>query len=155
MQLLFRGAYFLPVLAFSIYKKMKNIDVDKLTEKAVLNLAKICYKTIRAYDKAITAYGPIHAWTVATKTDIEAYMKMVSYAMIKTDCTPRDLHAIWHNHMVVEGWNYGMVINEIEKTHPDLTTFTFLPEASRAKYAILTGLITSVAQEEVKNDWYT
>ncbi len=126
---------------------MNKIDLDRVTEKAILSLSKICYRTIHSYDKAVVAYGPIHDWESATKTDIEAYTKMVTFAILNTNADGRALHSIWQDYMTGNGWVHGNVINEIEKTHPDIMTFTFLPESSRAKYAIVAGLITSMARE--------
>ena len=126
---------------------MMNIELDKIPGKAIFNLIKITYRTIKSYDKLMTAYGPIHDWEGATQTDIEAYTAMIEFAILNTNADGRALHSIWQDYMTGNGWVHGSVINEIEKTHPDIMTFTFIPEASRAKYAIIAGLITSIAKE--------
>lgn len=57
--------------------------------------------------------------------------------------TPEDSHVSWTAHKVADGWKWGVVKDEVAKTHPCLVLYTDLPQFQQVKDTVYSCLVKS------------
>ncbi len=60
--------------------------------------------------------------------------------------TPEDSHRSWMNQKLIDGWKFGPVKDEVQKTHPCMVPYAELPATQRAKDYIFKAVVDSVGR---------
>lgn len=68
-------------------------------------------------------------------------MLSVRHVARNPNLTPRVAHDTWRQSMLTNGWVYGDVYDEDEKTDPNLVEYDELPEADRTEDELLVGVV--------------
>ena len=61
--------------------------------------------------------------------------------------SPKELHESWCDFKIRNGWVFGEVKDEIEKTHPCLVPYSELPPEQRVKDAVFAAIVRAMAGE--------
>lgn len=117
------------------------------------HLSHICYEAVRALRKAV-GQGDSPSWEEA---DPEA--KSVTRDVIERLVAPHenrnsqpapyyisaeDVHNQWVYTKLKDGWKYGAVFSEENRSHPLLVPYSDLSEAEKSKDKIIKGIVDSV-----------
>jgi RyR domain len=99
---------------------------------SVEKIASVCHELIRAYCWAIEDYSK-KSWVDAPDWQKDSTRAGVKFIKEYPNVNHQDLHASWLDHKVKNGWVYGEVVNEEDKTHPCIMPYGDLPEEQRLK----------------------
>lgn len=92
--------------------------------------AKIAYEAARTWCEHHN-HPALVPWEQAEEAARESVRKGVVGVLAGN--TPRDSHANWTQTRLADGWVYGEVKDEKQKTHPNLVPYDDLPSDQRAK----------------------
>lgn len=62
------------------------------------------------------------------------------------DVTPEELHDLWCDFKIKEGWTYGPEKDSLKLTHPCLVPYNQLPEHERLKDKIFRAAVLALGQ---------
>jgi len=92
--------------------------------------SKVERQTIFAYEaarlQAAANFAPIvpEPWSERDDAFKEQMIEFMGrYTAMDHDMTPEELHDSWWQAYIDLGWTYGLVRDQIEKTHPDMVPF--------------------------------
>jgi hypothetical protein len=66
----------------------------------------------------------------------------------RSDITPAQSHSLWMAHKQAEGWAYGEIKDENEKTHPCMVPYADLPEKERLKDKLFGAVVKAMLSLE-------
>jgi DNA-binding transcriptional MerR regulator len=90
---------------------------------------------------------PSPPWDEAPEYQVRENVASVVAALADPERTPEQSHQGWYDRLVADGWRYGTVKDEAEKTHPDLLPFDQLPEQERQKDRLFMAIVRALAPE--------
>lgn len=70
----------------------------------------------------------------------------VAALAINPHLTPRQMHQLWMNRKLAEGWQYGAVRDDATKVHPDLVPFEELPEGQQLKNHVFSATVKNLLE---------
>lgn len=68
----------------------------------------------------------------------------VASVIANPDVTPEELHNLWCDFKIKEGWAYGPEKDNLKLTHPCLVPYDQLPEHERLKDTIFRNVVLSL-----------
>lgn len=68
----------------------------------------------------------------------------VKSVLANPEVTPEELHDLWCDFKIKEGWTYGVEKDATKLTHPCLVPYDMLPEHDRLKDAIFRAIILTL-----------
>lgn len=129
-----------------VYKELKEAFIhNEEFKKSVKNLAEEIYGVINSYKKAINEQMP--DWGRASKEVHASYYYAVLYDLAYNP-NPESQHNQWMKYKIADGWSYGKEKNEKLKTHPDLVSYTKLPEKEKFKDTLFTLAFLFYSEED-------
>ena len=81
------------------------------------------------------------AWDKLTEDERHAAFISVQNIIDNPDMTPAESHAKWMEVRLAEGWRYGEVKDPVKKTHPDLVSYSELPDAEKLKDHLFIAIV--------------
>lgn len=109
----------------------------------VSEVARCCHEAVRAL---AACYGDfsIPSWDAAPAWQVESACHGVAQLIHNPSLTPKELHELWMQHKLDEGWRYGSTKDPTQKTHPCLVPYDQLPAVQRAKDHVFRAVALSV-----------
>jgi hypothetical protein len=105
-------------------------------------IARTAYEVKRIYGGSIGEF-PRPSWEYVTKEVKKTEIDRVKFRLDNPDLTSRDIHGIWLNERIIEGWVYGKEIDQEAKAHPYLVSYEKLPVETRTKEALTMAVVKS------------
>jgi hypothetical protein len=128
------------------YEPETRIEMSE-QQVQVINLnvvaAKAAHEANRVYCEYIGDDSQV-AWDDAPKWQRESAIMGVEVIKENPDITPAQQHSMWMAHKTNEGWVYGEVKDEDEKTHPCMVPYNELPLEQKFKDALFQAIVRSV-----------
>lgn len=123
-------------------------EADKVF--SIIEIAAICHEVNRLYSKYIGEIVP--SWIDSSAAHKESMISGVKYKLrVAPDATPKDQHTEWMKIKAADGWKYGKVKSESEKTHPCLVPYECLSVNQRRKDYLFQSLIKVLSQTEFED----
>lgn len=76
-----------------------------------------------------------------TKIEIELGVRDINSGKVKQ---PADLHRIWRDEAVKQGWTHGLVKDEEMRKHPAICAFDELPTMEQAKFNLFYAMAATL-----------
>lgn len=95
------------------------------------HVAKICHEVNRVIQRYTGDPAPSPAWEDAPEWQRRSAREGVEQAL--SGATPEELHQSWVDFKVADGWTYGLIKDEVKRTHPCIVPYEELPESQRLK----------------------
>lgn len=95
-------------------------------------IAKVCHEVNRAYCQSLGDFSQL-PWDDCPQWQKDSAMLGVELHSTRPDAGPHASHDSWMKQKVNSGWVYGLVKDELERTHPCIVPFAELPVAQQAK----------------------
>jgi hypothetical protein len=111
-----------------------------------LQIAKVCHEVNRAYCLSIGDDSQ-PTWENAPEWQKISALEGVNYYMDNADTTPEDSHKSWLAVKEKDGWVYGEVKDEKEKTHPCMVPYSELPKEQQTKDYLFKAVVDSFLAE--------
>ena len=113
-------------------KIMNVFSIDKI--------AKLCHEANKCVCESMGDYSQKH-WE-ETHEDIKRSARAgVESVQRNPDVTAEELHELWMDFKIREGWRYGPNKNLEKKTHPLLKPYNEIPELDRLKDKIFLTIV--------------
>lgn len=112
------------------YEPLPNLEAE---EPALVEWAAgVTYEVIRGYALSLgdDARPP---WDEAPADDRARYVFGVRMLLEGVVASPGELHRLWVDSMLADGWAYGPELNREEKVHPGLVPWDRVPPQEQAK----------------------
>ncbi len=109
-----------------------------------LTIARICHEANKAYCESLGDESQ-PSWNDAPLWQRESAVKGVEYHLANPEATPADSHNSWLQVKLSEGWVYGPVKNEREKTHPCILPYEMLPAEQQKKDYLFSAIVRALA----------
>lgn len=97
----------------------------------IYNIARVCHEANRAYCLSLGDDSQPH-WEMAPTWQRESAMRGVENIMSGKH-SPRESHESWLKQKQEEGWQYGLVKDQLARTHPCMVEYDQLPEDQKMK----------------------
>lgn len=110
------------------------------TERSAL-IARVCHEANLAYCHSLGDTSQL-PWDLAEQWQRDSALVGVMAAL--EGATPEQLHQLWCETKVADGWQYGPVKNAGAKTHPCLIPYDGLPEAQRLKDRLFRDIVMAM-----------
>lgn len=112
---------------------------------SIENIAKLCYETNRQYCQLLGDYSQ-SSWCETSEELRNSAIAGVKHILSGNVTSPEESHNSWITQRYSDGWRYGTIKSEKEKTHPCLVDYENLPEEHRIKDYIFFGLVNSLRE---------
>lgn len=110
----------------------------------VIEIARICHEANRAYCASIGDNSQ-KPWTEAPEWQRESAVKGVEFRLDNPDAPASAQHDSWMEQKLVDGWQFGSVKDEGEKTHPCIVPYEELPAEQKFKDALFVAIVKAAA----------
>jgi hypothetical protein len=105
--------------------------------------ARAAYEANRVYCAAIG--DPVaQPWIQLTDKQQTGYLRAVEFVINNWNASPADQHDKWMEARRAEGWKYGPVKNDLDKTHPNFVPYDQLPTQQKAKDDLFRAIVKGV-----------
>jgi hypothetical protein len=113
----------------------------------VLQVARICHETNRAYCESIgdTSQKP---WDEAEPWQRKSAACGVQFKLENPRASPSDQHDAWSTAKLNDGWIFGAVKDPVAKTHPCLVAYSDLPLEQRIKDYLFGAIVSAFVSAE-------
>jgi excisionase family DNA binding protein len=88
---------------------------------------------------------PSPLWDDAPQRQIDGAVASVLLALDEPGRTPEENHQGWMDRLAADGWAYGPVKSEQDRTHPLLLSWEQLPEEARRKDRLFIAIVRALA----------
>lgn len=106
------------------------------------SIAQVCHEANRALQLISGDPAPSPCWDDAPEWQRASAIEGVAKA--RAGHGPEQLHESWCEFKVADGWIYGMVKDEVAKTHPCLVDYSELPPEQRIKDDVFAGIVKAL-----------
>jgi len=103
-------------------------------------IAKIAHEINREYCKALGDFSQL-PWDNAPDWQKNSAISGVKMHIKKPEAGPEESHQSWMDQKIKEGWKFGEIKDEEEKTHPCIVEFNKLPKEQQAKDFIFRAIV--------------
>ncbi len=110
----------------------------------VEQIARICHEANRIYSEEARTGDHHLPWGHAPQWQRDSAIAGVQALFDDPRRTPEEMHVLWYEHKVADGWVYGPQKDDKAKTHPCLLAYSSLPEAQRAKDFLFTNIVRAL-----------
>ncbi len=107
------------------------------------DIARVCHAANRALQMLTDDPSPSPSWSEAPDWLQAAEIRGVEAA--RQGATPEDLHELWMEHRIADGWALGPIKNPDTRTHPCLVPYDDLPDGQRAKDAVFHAIVRALS----------
>lgn len=108
------------------------------------DIARLAYEVNRAYCAALGIISQ-PPWEEAPGGLQNSIMKAVDLRLAAPEAGPEASHEAWMAEKEAEGWAFGLVKDEENKTHPCMVPFADLPKEQQAKDYIFMAVVKAMA----------
>lgn len=108
-----------------------------------LYIAKVCHSAVKAYCDSL---GDIkeHSWDDLPQSDKESLIAYIDLYTENPFIDPKYCHDAWVEFMLYEGWTYGLIENEVNKTHPFVVSYDKLPVKQHVINSIVEAIVKTM-----------
>lgn len=103
-----------------------------MNEQLVEHCARVAHELNRGWSAAHGDHSH-KPWLETSEELKDSSRNGVRLALENQEMTPKDRHDAWSRHKLDQGYVYGPVKSEADKTHPCLVDYDSLPADERAK----------------------
>lgn len=108
----------------------------------VRHMAQVCREAMGAVQEFVGRQWPVVHWDELNDRQRRLSCNVVNHILANPGVTPEACHNAWMGVMQsTEGFVYGEITSETEKTHADLVPFERLRVESKLAYAISIGVV--------------
>ena len=109
---------------------------------SVEDVAGVCHEANWALCQAV---GDVAShWAVAPDWQQQSAIQGVIFAISHPEATPEDQHNAWLDAKRHDGWCYGPIKNEMEKTHPCFLAYADLPAEQKSKDVLFRNVVKAL-----------
>lgn len=130
-----------PELQVIPYGQAYQAGVDSVKRLDVVAIARTCHEVNRVYCAANGDFSQT-LWDDAPDWQRDSAIKGVNAAL--EGVTDEELHALWCDSKLQDGWTYGEVKDATAKTHPCLVSYAELPEFQRVKDTLFRTVVETL-----------
>ena len=105
-----------------------------------VRIAEICHEANRVYCKSLGDISQVR-WADAPEWQKDSAVAGVNAIRENPSLSPDQVHSLWLQRKVKEGWVYGSVKDAEAKVHPCLKPWSLLPEDQRRKDLIFSTIV--------------
>lgn len=120
--------------------EVANGKADGFIRRNLNAIAKRCHEVNRAYSMAIGDNTQL-PWDMAPQWQRDSAISGVKFHIENHDVTPEQSHDQWMIEKIRDGWVYGPVKDEVNKTHPCMKPYSELPLEQRVKDTLFQTII--------------
>jgi RyR domain len=113
----------------------------------VLQIARICHETNRAYCQSIGDESQ-KMWEVADQWQRDSAIKGVEFSLANPDAPASANHESWLVEKESTGWKYGPVKDAEKKEHPCFVPYSELPVEQRLKDHLFKAVVRAFREAE-------
>jgi hypothetical protein len=117
-----------------------------LSDFVFASIAKVAHEANRAYCASQGDLSQV-PWEQAPDWQRLSAIDGVQAIHNKTVQKPEDSHANWMRRKAADGWTYGPVKSESEKTHPCMVPYEQLPAGQKVKDSLFFAIVTTLLKE--------
>jgi len=118
-------------------KKIPPSAEELESDRMLWLVAKLAHSVNRAYCASIGDNSQV-PWDESPEWQRTSAFEGVKKHSENPSMTPEESHESWLDLKKAEGWRYGMVKDEVSKTHPCFLPYWQLPNQQKAKDALFT-----------------
>lgn len=109
----------------------------------IVFIAKACHEANRVWCQANGDSSQNH-WDSAEQWQRDSAIKGVEFRLNNPDASESAQHDAWSKDKLDQGWRYGEIKDEKEKTHPCLVLFNQLPEFQQKKDKLFCAIVDAL-----------
>lgn len=113
----------------------------------IIDVAEMCHEANRAWCEKNNDRSQ-KSWLNASIAQRVSCIEGVKSALKLKNPTPAAMHNLWMKHKAQEGWTYGELKNEEEKTHPCMVAHHLLPWYQQVKDRIFLNIVLAFKKED-------
>jgi hypothetical protein len=121
---------------FEIHDEDRALTIEQLAEAV--------HEANRAYCLAQGDQSQ-PSWDACNEDVRAGTLDGVVFHLDNPEATADGSHENWMNHKTQEGWTYGEVKSEADKTHPSIVAFNDLPEKEKVKDYLFECLVRTLS----------
>ena len=106
--------------------------LEQQIDKAMSDVARVVYEANRAYCATMGDYT-LQPWDLIGRAEKDSWKLGAAHYVKASGCSPAELHNVWFEEQVKEGWSLGPEIDFAHKTHPCLLPWFQLPVDQRMR----------------------
>lgn len=122
-----------------------TLDLCTMNTKLIERIARVCHEANRAYSLEISDGMQLPEWDMASPQHRESLRYGVSFRLQNPDAATEAQHNAWMETKLSQGWVYGEIKNEVQKTHPCLVQYPQLPESQRIKDRLFCAIVAALS----------
>ncbi len=107
-------------------------------------VARTCHEANRAYCIGVLSDHSHQSWDQAPDWQRSSCYEGVMKHYENPEFTPEDSHASWMAKKIDDGWMFGNLKSEVEKTHPNMVPYHTLHIHERTKDALFSAICKSI-----------
>jgi hypothetical protein len=111
-------------------------------EYDVEQIAKTCHEVNRVYCKSVGDFSQAE-WHNTPDWQRESAIMGVNAFLKNPILSSKEMHDLWMEHKISEGWVYGEVKDAVKKTHPCLVPYSEMPKEQQMKDEFFIEVIKS------------
>lgn len=106
------------------------------------DIARVCHEVNKAYCESMGQVAK--SWEEAPEWQKSSAIKGVAYHLENPLSRPADSHEAWLKLKLKEGWRYGDLKNEEERTHPCILPYEKLPMREQTKDYLFIAVVRAL-----------
>lgn len=122
---------------------MRNLK-DMSRDDRVEAMCRVLHAANAAYSDAIDDKFPHKKWEESPESLRQTTRQGVLTRLENPDMSPAQMHANWMDAKIKDGYRYGEVKDDIEKTHPCLVAYTALPKEQQVKDRLFSAIVDAL-----------
>lgn len=122
----------------------EELELDAVTKKEVLRIAKTCHQVNKSFCEFIGDSTQVN-WEDAPDWQKDSAVKGVKFVIENPDADNFATHNSWLKEKEAAGWTFGIVKNVETKEHPCILPYDELPKSQRFKDELFRTIVKSLA----------
>lgn len=114
-----------------------------MRDEKIEGIAQVCHEANRAWCM-VNGDMSQRPWAVSPQWQKDSMVAGVRFRLANPFAPPSASHENWMKQKYAEGWKFGPIKDEIDKTHPCMVPFEQLPEIQKRKDCLFAAIVASL-----------
>lgn len=107
-------------------------------------IAQVCHEASRVYCDTLGEFIP--HWYDLDSEGREDVISGVRFVIENRDKAPEEMHAVWRDSMIADGWTHGPLHDGEAKTHPNLVDYADLRDTQKRRDAMFRSIVATMME---------